>query len=549
MAMAPATLHQGDLNLAEYVAQVLVLVAAYFVRRSRWILPLPSPRRPWHAAAALAAGTMALRFLLIPWMPVPVPGVHDEFSYLLQGDTFAHGHLTNPTHPMWRFFESMHIFHVPSYQSMYPPMQGLILAVGDLLGNPWIGVWLACGAMVAALVWMLQAYLPPRWAVLGGFLGALHYGLLSYWMNSYWGGAHAAIGGSLVLGAIGRLRKRPSLVLSLTFGIGLAILANSRPFEGVLFTIGVLITLDRRLLRQLVIPVGIVLLAAAIGMGIYFNAVTGSPFRMPYQVNRATYGWPMTQFWLPTPVVEPSIHKPMRDYYNWEKQAHDQLRSPGALWNEFWLRVRRLWSFFLGPLLTLPLVFFGERAWRYVRTRRLAPPFLLVVAGVMAGQSATPHYLAPVAGIFLILAVQGIRLLRARRAQEPQSTRIGMFLAQAPLVMLVMIAALRPFAILPMGDGAMSWCCVTPGNTKRAEIAAQLARQSGDQLVFVHYNPDHYFHVEWVYNAADIDRAKVVWARQIDGDEDRKLLAYFHDRTAWIVLADEDPPRVMPYPR
>jgi hypothetical protein len=515
------------------------------------------------AVVAIILLALTGRAALLAIDPIPAPGVHDEFSYLLLGDTFASGRLTNPTHPMWKHFESFHINQVPTYCSKYPFAQGLFLAVGEtLLGHPWFGVWISSALMCGAICWMLQGWLPPGWALLGAWLAVIRLGLFSYWVDSYWGGAVAAIGGCLALGALGRMKRTIRAGDAFWMGIGVSILANSRPYEGMLLSIGIGATLvcwiARRgapywqsLLKRALIPMLVPVCLTAIFMGIYFRSTTGSPFVSPYQVYNRAYGViPLPNLiWMrltPEPLYRHPVIKAF--FTGWEAPLFLYGKSIGGFLRQHILArvIQALW-FFLGPALAVSLL----AAPRTVCDRRVRP-LLAIVLFVAAGQSLQPffniHYAAPLTGAILAITLQGLRHVRA---WSPAGRPVGRFVVRAVPVICVLMALVRIVhqpADYEWNRGRLDiWCCANTGNLSRENALERLASLGGRYLVMTHYKPNHSVHDEWVYNAADIDNSNVVFAREMDPANDHELIEYFKDREVWVLDADENPPLLTRY--
>ena len=571
------------------------------------------------AIVAIGAITILARVALLHWLPVPQPKVHDEFSYLLAGDTFALGRLANPPHPLWIFFDTFHVIQHPTYASMYPPAQGMALAIGELFGQPWIGVLLSVAAMCMAFTWMLQAWMPPEWALLGGVLVWARFAIFSYWMNSYWGGAVAAAGAALVLGALPRIWDQRRARDAIIFGLGAGILAISRPVEGAIFFIPVGVALSWWALRQgaaergaamrrIVLPV-VAILACSAGFIAFYNwRVTGSPVVFPHFIE---------QHEITTAIFLWQHDKPPISYANpqFEHFYHNflpGLYQPGwaAAVGQWWYKSTDFWEFFLGPALSLP---FLALPWllKEPRNRLLLAQAALSAFGLWIVVYYHAHYAAPLMATVFVLMMQCMRVLRRVRlfgraigvgltrlivlfslligptyfaqavishpgALFEWSQRHSLFALAVSIVALVVLKLGSSFAG-GLAGARSAWlreCCefllvilivlqvceiqrnlyadafpyVDDLNEPfRKPVELQLAALPGEHLVLVRYSKDHNSGEEYVYNEADIDHAKTVWAREIPGMDLGPLLQYFRNRDVWVYEPDQDDSVVNPY--
>ena len=539
------------------------LGTAWFSRFERACAGLARKKNLSVAVVGFAA--FVLRLAILPLCPIPKPFVHDDFSFLLAADTFASGRLTNPTPAMWMHFESFHITMLPTYMSMYFPTQGLVLAAGKVLtGHPWFGLLVVTALMCSAICWMLQAWLPPTWALLGGALAILRLGLFSYWIDTYSGaGSIAALGGALLLGALPRLMKKGRLRDGLLMAAGVILLGTSRLYEGMLLCLPVAFVLVRRiffrkdrpttavLLRRAAAPLALIVAAGA-WMGYYNYRVFGSPTTLPYTVNRAQYGVTPYFLWQSPRPESLYRHRAMQKFY--EQQEGDEFRKIHSISGFVPQTLRKAAGgilFYAGIALLLP----GIMLRRVLLDRRLhflVLCVLVLIAGQVVEVFLFPHYLAPFTAAFYAIGLQAMRHLRL---WHPGDQPVGMTLTRLLVTLCVVLTGVRLGAeplhlALPVWPGpwASEWYGSDRGSgTPRAQIESRLEQIPGRQLVIVRYPRDDNPLDEWVYNAANIDSSKVIWAREMDEAENLELIHYYKDRTVWLVQPDSKPASVSLY--
>jgi len=511
----------------------IMLVLKYLAR------PLQQLKLAWthlahrRAICLVLAGAIPV-LLHLAFYPRPEPSQADEFAYLLQADTFVHGRLANPPRPLWQHFEQFHTISQPVFAAKYPPLPAAFLAVGQKIGSPYYGVLLSAAITFSAALWMLYGWLPASYALLGWMMALATWGPSTYWMNSYWGGLVPALGGILVTGAWPRLRQRVTWRDSSLLGLGIVVLAASRPYEGLVLcalACGSLLWANPRGWHWILLASPIV--AAGLGMLLYYNyAITGNPWLLPYILHDRQYA-AIGNFIFEHPKAHLPVyrHAEFRTFFaEWfvkevaQSQTHP-LSKLGFLWNFYCAN----WALTL-PLACAPFA---------CKNRRIRWAVILLAgffAGLMLLAGILPHYAAPAVGLLLVAQVGGLHWLRY---WNPQGKPLGSLLARVAMFAVVLLFIQGVIQRPPSyTSGPASF------KTLRRSLIAQLEADPGKDLVLVHYTPNHNPYMDFVVNGADFDEASILWARSMGTDADRSLIDYFPDRRIWRLEGDDPKPRL-----
>jgi hypothetical protein len=279
--------------------------------------------------------------------------------------------------------------------------------------------------------------------------------------------------------------------------------------------------------------------------------ITGSWTTLPYVLSRYQYGVPTTFTFQPIPIPHRELTTEQQLDYKVQVLVHgEDPETNGTYFERLVQRIRFYRFFFLAPLyLALPMFLVTLREWRYVW---VVLTLLLFSLGANIYSYFYPHYIAAVTCLFILVSVTALdRLNRLTIRGWPAGQKAAsliVFLCTAHFLFWYCLHAFENEELARALVPYETWDLLNHGDPEgRRAINNQLAEIPGKLLVLVRYWPQHRFE-EWVHNAADIDGARVVWARDPGAPENEKLRRYYPDRTAWLLEPDAKPPRLSRYP-
>jgi hypothetical protein len=186
--------------------------------------------RLWLAIAVLTVAYLVIaRFALEAF---PMSG--DEYSYVLQGEIFAGGHLSVPAPPNAQLFEVDHVITDQVVRSKYPPGWPALLSLGWLVRAPWIVGPILAGLTLALLYATAEAFCGPRGALVAVlFLGCSPFFAIN--AASFHSHVSALLAGALYIYGLVKGVLSKSVAWGAVAGVGLGLLFLVRPADAAMY--------------------------------------------------------------------------------------------------------------------------------------------------------------------------------------------------------------------------------------------------------------------------------------------------------------------------
>ncbi len=202
-------------------------------RWRRWLNASAAKQRgllgSWCAALFVAGLAFAVSVgFERPYHNLP-PAYHDEYSYLIQAETYLQGRLWLPSfEPRPDLFNQMHVLNEGHFASRYFPGTGLWMAPFVALGNPVLGHQIAQALSAMLIFWIGRELTSNGVGLLAGVLFALSPGMILF--STLLLSHHPTLVGLLLfLWAFLKWARCEHLGLLLVAGTGLAMAMICRP--------------------------------------------------------------------------------------------------------------------------------------------------------------------------------------------------------------------------------------------------------------------------------------------------------------------------------
>jgi len=257
--------------------------------------------------------------------------------------------------------------------------------------------------------------------------------------------------------------------------------------------------------------------------------------------------------WLPPKAMPSYSSAAMRNFYGGDPLLAFGFARQHPLQNIL-LRIFVFWLFYFGPMLTVPFLMLLLALPLGAKLSDFSVPmrFLLLVAGASFSGMLLPvifqaHYAAPITALVYAFVLWTMRYIRplffGARA-------VGLGITRAIVVSCVLLVFVRisvpSLGIALTRESFKTWAGENYKFPERPAIISVLDKMGGLHLVFVKNGPAQ--KIDWVYNAADIDASKIVWARDLGVAKNQELIDYYSTRKVWIIDPRGTPPTLMPYP-